>query len=555
MNRKYLRIAFAAMAAPFLLASCSQEDTLGGDRLPEGAYPLEIASVTMEVEGSEQPWSTKAAQTRVAENADRSGSVWQTGDVFYVKFEGSDKVGKYKITDAGTGAVESVESVYWQSASQEQSIIAWYAPQQEGTIDVSNQKSALTYVMRAEQKATYNSSSNAVSLTFSHQLAKVRVYLRGTAYEGNATGVTLSYPASYTVKEGKVTKASDANGTIQMHKAENANYYEALVLPGTIETNGNPFTVALGSNNQEVNLSAPMTLAASSKNDVTLKLHKSGTKEIDLSDKDYEIGDNGIYYVYGKASHGIKVTGGSPDIYLEDADFDVADNSAISVSDNANPTIHLIGTNNTINTSSPSDILKGYAGIYVAENGSVTITADNPQSRLILIASNGGAGIGGNRNGNTSFTNSGEITIKHVTVYTYGHPTAEGGVSAGIGCAGNGSCKTITIDNATIHAFGGGSISTFAPAIGAGIGPDLVTTSSLPQVIIKNSTIYAHRGGGNADYIGWSSSINGQGGGTGAILPGTGSIINSTVHCYTGNQEETIDKTVVYDANGVGTGE
>ena len=163
--------------------------------MPEGEYPLQIGSVSLTAEVSEQPW------TRVAESTDGMSSVWENGNVFYVKFEGSGDVGTYKITDAAAGTVEAVKPVYWRSASEEQTIIAWYAPQEEGTIDVSNQKDNLVYVLRAEQKATYNSGI-PVSLQFSHQLSKVRVYLRGTAYEGNATDVAFSYPVSYTISEG-----------------------------------------------------------------------------------------------------------------------------------------------------------------------------------------------------------------------------------------------------------------------------------------------------------------------------------------------------------------
>ena len=182
------------LVAALLLSACSQDELVeNSTALPEGEYPLQIGSVSLTAEVSEQPW------TRVAESTDGMSSVWENGNVFYVKFKGSGDVGTYKITDAAAGTVEAVKPVYWRSASEEQTIIAWYAPQEEGTIDVSNQKDNLVYVLRAEQKATYNSGI-PVSLQFSHQLSKVRVYLRGTAYEGNATDVAFSYPVSYHIR-------------------------------------------------------------------------------------------------------------------------------------------------------------------------------------------------------------------------------------------------------------------------------------------------------------------------------------------------------------------
>ena len=64
----------------------------------------------------------------------------------------------------------------------------------------------------------------------------------------------------------------------------------------------------------------------------------------------------------------------------------------------------------------------------------------------------------------------------------------------------------------------------------------------------SNSIIHTHRGGGNADYIGWTGSTSGTGCGTNSIQAGAdGSITNSTVYCYTG---DTLDKTVTYACQG-----
>ena len=54
--------------------ACTQDELTDDTRLPEGQYPLQIAAVTLSVEGGEaQPWG--APQTRVSENGDGTG--WQ----------------------------------------------------------------------------------------------------------------------------------------------------------------------------------------------------------------------------------------------------------------------------------------------------------------------------------------------------------------------------------------------------------------------------------------------------------------------------------------------
>ena len=75
MNKKMMhkRIFGAAL---LLFAACTQDElTEQGDTLPEGVYPLEISSVTLEAEVSTQPWGADGPQTRVSENnLDRNSS-------------------------------------------------------------------------------------------------------------------------------------------------------------------------------------------------------------------------------------------------------------------------------------------------------------------------------------------------------------------------------------------------------------------------------------------------------------------------------------------------
>ena len=73
-QNKFLQLAcLAAMALGFV--SCSQDELIdNGGALPEGKYPLQIATVTI-TDG--QP------STRVTENDDRMGSTWEVGDLIY----------------------------------------------------------------------------------------------------------------------------------------------------------------------------------------------------------------------------------------------------------------------------------------------------------------------------------------------------------------------------------------------------------------------------------------------------------------------------------------
>ena len=517
--KKYRLFSTICLVAALLLSACSQEE-LGeqGMALPEGEYPLQIGSVTLTAEVSEQPW------TRVSENPTNGmSSVWENGNVFYVKFEGSDDVGTYKITDAAAGTVEAVKPVYWRSASEEQTIIAWYAPQEEGTIDVSNQKDNLVYVLRAEQKATYNSGI-PVSLQFSHQLSKVRVYLRGTAYEGNATDVTFSYPVSYTISEGVLKQASGANGKIQMHKAENTDYYEALVFPGTIGINENIFEVTLNNTTTvNINLSAPLTLVAGSKHDVTLRLHKQGTTEIDLSKQSssYEISTGGDYYFYGSGSNGIKLTGGNPNVYLGDAAINVGSGNAIDIT-NGSPTIHVQG-NNTVSTNNG-------VGIFIAQSNTVTIEGNGTDDALTVEGRQGGAGIGGN-----AYTPCGNIIIDNIIVTARSEGQAGGGIfAAGIGTS-NSSVGKISISNAIIYAYAAGDgdgDNMGAAAIGSGIDSNAGTTIQREfDITISNSTIYASKGCSYASYIGAGGDLVNP---TGYTIISTAKITNSTIYNESG---------------------
>ena len=64
-KRHSIRILLAAAALLLATAACTKDELADGDRLPEGQYPLEIARITLGVEGGEaQPWGAPRRQHR-----------------------------------------------------------------------------------------------------------------------------------------------------------------------------------------------------------------------------------------------------------------------------------------------------------------------------------------------------------------------------------------------------------------------------------------------------------------------------------------------------------
>ena len=103
----------AAAALLLAMAACTKDELADGDRLPEGQYPVEIARITLGVEGGEaQPWG--APQTRVGEAGDGTGSVFSAGDRFAVQING--EIGTYTVQDNNT--VKAETPLYWSDTGE-----------------------------------------------------------------------------------------------------------------------------------------------------------------------------------------------------------------------------------------------------------------------------------------------------------------------------------------------------------------------------------------------------------------------------------------------------
>ena len=266
-KRHSIHLLLAAAALLLATAACTKDELADGDRLPEGQYPLEIARITLGVEGGEaQPWG--APQTRVGEAGDGTGSVFSAGDRFAVQINGEE--GIYIVQDNNT--VKAETPLYW-SDTGEHTVTAWY-PATGGTLDLSDQSQSLAYLLYATGTGDYQTP---VTLTFTHQLAKVRVTPSDDAL-GEVQSLQLYAYTQCTYEKGTVVQGSQ-EGWIEMKKCEytengaTINCWEANVVPGYT------ITKLRANGTEERNLSAAITPEAGKFYNITLNKDKGYTDD------------------------------------------------------------------------------------------------------------------------------------------------------------------------------------------------------------------------------------------------------------------------------------
>ena len=219
-------IGFVALL--LLLAACTKDELADDARLPEGQYPLEITRITLGVEGGEaQPWGAPA--TRVSENGDGTGSVFDAGDRFAVQIDGEEEVGTYTVHDDHT--VRAEKPLYWYDRN-DHTVTAWY-PATDGTIDLGNQSQSLAYLLSSTGTGKY---PDPVTLNFTHALAKVRITPSDDAL-GKVQSLQLYTYTQCTYEKGNAGQGSQ-EGWIEMKKCEytengaTITCWEANVVPG-----------------------------------------------------------------------------------------------------------------------------------------------------------------------------------------------------------------------------------------------------------------------------------------------------------------------------------
>ena len=317
MKKNRLFTTICLMAA-ILFTACTQDELAEqGNTLPDGEYPLQIGSVSIDVKSSAEPWSEERPQTRVAENDNGTGSVWQ--------WDGSEMIGVRLGNETTTYTLNADKTLttdqqlYWTSTDPA-TVTAWY-PTDE-TVNLSDQSEGLAYMLKAEVPgATYD---NKITLDFKHQLAKVRVKLKGER-ASQVTNVEVYGFTSCTNTQGTLATDADSQGWITTKSCiyNGESCWEANLVPGEI---GDQTTQPFDRLNETtvVPVSTLTTLEAGNVHTITITANSEGMQTIDLSNEDCIINDDGTYYFSGTGNHAIRVTGGKPNIYLEDAQISVS---------------------------------------------------------------------------------------------------------------------------------------------------------------------------------------------------------------------------------------
>lgn len=481
-NRLFTTIC---LTTAILFTACTQDELAEqGCTLPDGEYPLQIGSVTLDVESSTEPWSEERPQTRVAENDNGTGSVWQWDGSEMIGVRLGDETTTYTLNADKTLTTD--QQLYWTSAAPA-TVTAWY-PTDE-SVDLSDQSEGLAYMLKAEVPgATYN---NEIALDFKHQLAKVRVVLSGTQ-ASLAQSVEVYGCTTCTNNEGAPI-AGDTQGWLKMKHTtytDGTECWEANVVPGTITLDN---FVRINGQTATVNDGFPTTLDASTM--YTIDLTVVVPKQIFGGET---ITKPGVYIVKGTVTESITLDSEDITLILEGADVNT-NGIAINIV-SGNPTLKIQGTENAVKSATSTAIHVGSGCTLTIEgvNGMTDkLEAEGGKNEGTVYGSgNAGAGIGS--------SNGGNIVIRNVTIEakgnTYSHFTGHlSGGSAAIGSSVPGYCGDITIDNATVTATGG----YYAAAIGMSgcISDSYYPDLKIGEIHISRSVVTA-TGGDGASAIG-----------------------------------------------------
>ena len=523
-KRHSIHLLLAAAALLLATAACTKDERTDGDRLPEGQYPLEIARITLSVEGGEaQPWGTPA--TRVSENGDGTGSKFDAGDPFAVQIDGEGEVGTYTVQDDGSAEAEI--PLYWSDRDEDHTVTAWY-PATDGTLDLGDQSQSLAYLLGATGTGDYQTD---VTLSFTHQLAKVRVTPSDNAL-GEVQSLQLYTYTQCTYEKGTVVQGSQ-EGWIEMKKCEyteNGNAitcWEANVVPGYTITK-----LMANNDNKERDLSAAITPEAGSYYNITLNY-----------DPGYTIEDDGSYTVY--TANGLLA-------WNDAAQIDLTLNCTLTAD------INLSGIDWTpIGT----DLTNSYSYKGTFDGGGHTI------SGLTVTGSNEYAGLFGRIGSGGTVKN---VTLKDVKIESNHSSGYVGGVAGWSfggnieNCSVSGSVSGTTFAGGVVGSQWGGSITgcnssaTVKGVIFAGgiagetnSGASLTGCYATDDVTVENDGTNNSHAGGVVGY---------NGGGTLTACYATGSVTGTgtgTGSCYVGgvtgdNASGTL--TACYHAKGTVSG-
>ena len=472
------------------------------------------------------------------------------------------------VTEAGItratvdGSLTSSSPYFWKAQPIE--VMAWYPYSAEfpTTVTVDADQSTLEGFKGSDAlEASRELTENDCELEFSHRVAKVTINLKGesTALDGLSDVTVVG-----------VTGVDGGGNSVTPYQPDAAVHtYQALLAPQTLAAGKtaltltkNNFTYAWIPDNdyklvENYSYTFELTVAANKPQITLTGCTISGWKPgvsyeenvafpegglfINLATltEEYVINDDETYNFFGSGSYGIKVTAGNPNIYLENAQISVSSGNAIDIT-GGNPTIHVRGKDNKVSTDDG-------AGIYVAENYTVTITGNSQEDAITVTGGGGGAGIGAYYFRPIS-NSCGDINISNVTITAKAVSDNEhGDAGSGIGSAGLATVGSIKISNAIVYAegFAQGRGYYAAAAIGGGTTGGNDDQKEF-DITISNSTIHATQKCVYSSYIGAAGHYYLHA--NYDIIP-TARITDSTIYKYTDDPSSSVG-SVYYDANG-----
>ena len=518
-KRQSIHLLLAAAALLLATAACTKDELADGDRLPEGQYPLEIARITLGVEGGEaQPWGTP--QTRVSEIADGNSSKFDADDKFAVQIDGKEEVGTYAVQDNNT--VKAEAPLYWSDTGKH-TVTAWY-PAKSGTLDLGDQSQSLTYLLYGTGSGNYQTQ---VTLNFTHALAKVRVTPTDDAL-GEVQSLQLYTYTQCTYEKGTVVQGSQ-EGWIEMKKCEytengaTITCWEANVVPGYT------ITKLRANGTEERELSSGITSVAGKFYNITLD-----------KDKGYTDDGQGNYTVTsaeGLMNVAELVNGGKTDINITlDTDLDLTGKewTPIGIDYNHQYTGTFDGGGHTI-TGLAVTGSDQYAGLFgrIGSGG----TVKNVTLKDVKIESNHSSGnvggVAGWSYGNIEYCSvSGSVSSNSTAGGVVGYQS-DGAIT---GCNSSATVKGMVRAGGVAGATNSGASLTGCYATGS--------------VSVENNTTSAAYAGGVVGSNGASSTLT--------ACYATGSVTGSgSGTIYTGGVTGTNDcgtLTACYHANGTVSG-
>ncbi len=275
-KRDSIRILLAAAALLLATAACTKNELADGDRLPEGQYPLEIARITLGVEGGEaQPWGAPA--TRVSENGDGNSSTFDAGDPFAVQIDGGGR-GRHLHPVCRTTAPPNPKHPCTGATGTRPTPSPPGTPPRTAPSTSATKAKVLPTCWAPRARATTGPPS---PLSFTHQLAKVRVTPTADAL-GEVQSLQLYAHTQCTYEKGTVVQGLQ-EGWIEMKKCEyteNGNAitcWEANVVPGY------EITKLRANGTEERTLSSGITPEAGKFYNITLNYDPGYTIESDGS--------------------------------------------------------------------------------------------------------------------------------------------------------------------------------------------------------------------------------------------------------------------------------